>query len=254
MNKTRTLAISDIHGCAEQLKRLLARCGFDPHRDQLVLLGDYVDRGPRSRQAVALVRRLVRESGAIALQGNHDRRFVRVIQGRAHPEELRKFFEKGGAEAIGSYLGPGYKSKIVPERVAEYRARILSCCEEHIRFLEHLQYYYEDDRFIYVHAGLNPDIRNWRQQSVMDYLFIREAFYKHPVRAGKTVVFGHTKAIELHNKPDVWFGGDKIGIDGGCSYGYQLNALEIVDGAVTQVYVEPAAARESRQAAGRRSP
>ncbi|MDG0808023.1 metallophosphoesterase [Cohnella rhizosphaerae] len=253
MKKTRTLAISDIHGCAEQLKRLLDRCGFDANRDQLVLLGDYVDRGPRSRQAVALVRRLVKASGAIALQGNHDRRFVRVIQGKAHPEELRNFFEKGGAEAIGSYLGPNYKSKIVPERVAEYRARILSCCAEHIRFLDRLQYYYEDDGFIYVHAGLNPDIRNWRQQSVMDYLFIREAFYKHPVTAGKTVIFGHTKAIELHNKPDVWFGGDKIGIDGGCSYGYQLNALEIVDGAVSRVYVEPAVT-ESRQTAGRRSP
>ncbi|CAI6087271.1 metallophosphoesterase [Cohnella sp. JJ-181] len=252
MNKTRTLAISDIHGCAEQLKRLLAKCRFDARCDRLVLLGDYVDRGPGSRQAVALVRRLVRESGAIALQGNHDRRFVRVMQGRAHPAEILKFFEKGGAEAIGSYLGAGHASRIVPERVSEYRARIMAGCEDHIRFLEHLPYYYEDDHFIYVHAGLNPEIQDWRQQSVMDYLFIREAFYKHPVTAGKTVVFGHTKAIELHDKPDVWFGGDKIGIDGGCSYGYQLNALEIVDGAVTRVYVEPGT-RTSRAAAGRRS-
>lgn len=253
MNKTRTLAISDIHGCAEQLKRLLARCGFDEGRDQLVLLGDYVDRGPGSRQAVALVRHLVQESGAVALQGNHDRRFVRVVQGRAHPAELRHFFEKGGAEAIGSYIGVRQASRIVPERIGEYRARIMSCCGDHIRFLKHLPYFYEDERFIYVHAGLNPDIRDWRRQSVMDYLFIREAFYKHPVKAGKTVVFGHTKTIELHGKPDVWFGGDKIGIDGGCSYGYQLNALEIMDGSVTRVYVEPGA-RAGRTAVGRRSP
>ncbi|MNQ97777.1 hypothetical protein D3C85_1134390 [compost metagenome] len=43
----------------------------------------------------------------------------------------------------------------------------------------------------------------------------------------KPVVFGHTTTKDIHGKSDVWFDTDKIGIDGGCAYGLQLNLLEI---------------------------
>ena len=54
---------------------------------------------------------------------------------------------------------------------------------------------------------------------------IREPFISSPVTAGKTVVFGHTRTVKLHGQPTVWFGDGKIGIDGGCAFGDQLNAL-----------------------------
>ena len=42
----RTLAVSDIHGCVDEFKQLLDKVNFNAEEDQLVLLGDYVDRGP----------------------------------------------------------------------------------------------------------------------------------------------------------------------------------------------------------------
>ncbi len=75
----RKLMISDIHGCLEQLNELLEVAKYHCNEDQLILLGDYVDRGPRSRETVDRVMELVRHHGAIALKGNHDDRWVDFI-------------------------------------------------------------------------------------------------------------------------------------------------------------------------------
>ncbi|MFD0717639.1 metallophosphoesterase [Paenibacillus sp. GCM10027626] len=238
MVQERTLVISDIHGCDKELEALLQQSGYDAGKDTLLLLGDYVDRGLRSKQAVDLVRRLVLEQGAVALQGNHDQRFVRVMTNKANEEEIEKFFEKGGAETLSSYME--MKAELTLAELEHYKASIMTSHAAHIQFLEGLPYYYEDDHYIYVHAGLNPKFQDWKSQPVKDFLFIRKEFYTHPTQVDKTVIFGHTKTIDIHGVPDVWYGGDKIGIDGGCAFGYQLNCLEIIDGTVNQVFVQPA--------------
>ncbi|MFB9327556.1 metallophosphoesterase family protein [Paenibacillus aurantiacus] len=237
MNKERTLVVSDIHGCDEELRLLLEQMSFRPERDQLVLLGDYVDRGPRSKETVAYVCQLVRQEGALALQGNHDHRFVNVVTGLAALEEKTKFWEKGGAETLSSYYG-----RIVAPSECEEE----TCCRyireryaEDIRFLKDLPMYYEDEHFIYVHAGLNPSYANWKLQPARDFLYIREPFHEAAPKGAKTVVFGHTKTVELHGSPDVWFGSGKIGIDGGCAFGYQLNGVELTGGRVSRVWSQP---------------
>ncbi|MFD1905506.1 metallophosphoesterase [Paenibacillus rhizoplanae] len=61
--------ISDIHGCIEEFNLLLRRAEYDPSRDQLILLGDYVDRGPDSRAVVEQAKRLAEAEGVIVLRG-----------------------------------------------------------------------------------------------------------------------------------------------------------------------------------------
>ncbi len=60
-------------------------------------------------------------------------------------------------------------------------------------------------------------------------IWIREPFYLKPTGLNKKVIFGHTPAMYLHESGDIWFSplNDKIGIDGGCVFGKQLNCLEI---------------------------
>ena len=97
----------------------------------------------------------------------------------------------------------------------------------HIQFLDNLPFYHEDTANIYVHAGLNPHYTNWKEQPEKDFIWIRELFTKQPTVVDKMVVFGHSKTIDIHGSADIWFGKDKIGIDGGCAYGLKLNGLEI---------------------------
>ncbi len=220
--------ISDIHGCIEPLNRMLEEVGFNRSTDRLVLLGDYVDRGPKSKDVVARVMDLVNNDGAIALRGNHDQRLVDLI--RTNDSLIQsKFMEHGGIQTLHSYCDFIGKD-IDKDKLQHARDHISSNYEHHIAFLNELPYYYEDDNHICVHAGLNPHYANWKNQPAYDFMYIKNDFIKAKTRVAKKVIFGHTRAMEIHDSSDVWFDEDKIGIDGGCAYGLQLNCLIYEEG------------------------
>ncbi|MDQ6421758.1 metallophosphoesterase family protein [Paenibacillus sp. LHD-117] len=233
----RMVMISDIHGCIQQLDRLLQLIAFHPKEDQLILLGDYVDRGPNSKETVNKVIELVREQGAIALRGNHDQRLVDLIRNDSHAIRS-KFLQHGGAQTIQSYcdldLDHDVTDEILDQAIETIRVRY----SHHIDFLSDLPLYHEDENHIYVHAGLNPAFANWKEQSEHDFMYIKDPFIRSDFDLGKTVVFGHTRAMAIHGSADVWFGRDKIGIDGGCAYGMQLNGLIYQDEIYKTVRIE----------------
>src|SRR4051812_42629746 len=72
----RILAISDIHGQADALERLLAFANYNPVQDRLFLLGDYIGKGPNSLETLQLVEKYV-QNGAVALRGNHEQRAIK---------------------------------------------------------------------------------------------------------------------------------------------------------------------------------
>lgn len=219
----RTIMISDIHGCLEPLNRLLEAVSYQPNEDRLFLLGDYVDRGPDSREVVDRVMELVEKHGAVALRGNHDQRLVDFARGR-DPEVQAKLLEHGGLATLRSYC-PFVGDQPTDDDLDRARAYLASRYDAHLAFLSELPLYHEDEDHIYVHAGLNPRYADWKTQSDRDFMYIKGEFIRSRTNLPKKVVFGHTVTDEIHDSCDVWFGGDKIGIDGGCAYGEQLNAL-----------------------------
>lgn len=220
---TRTIMISDIHGCIEQLNSLLDLVEFSSSRDQLILLGDYVDRGPKSRETMDKVIDLVANHRALALRGNHDQRLVDLIR-RNDTQIQTRFVEHGGLQTVQSYC-EYIGDEISNEQLQDARLYIEQHYHAHIEFLDSLPLYHEDEYHIYVHAGLNPHYLNWREQPAYDFMYIKNEFIRSKTRVDKKVVFGHTRAVEIHGSSDIWFQEDKIGIDGGCAYGLQLNAL-----------------------------
>lgn len=221
----RTLCISDIHGQYEMFKKLLNKVQFNPAEDKLILLGDYCDRGPKSKEVIELVSLHVNEHGAIALRGNHEELFLNFLDG----SDGHIFFFNGGEATVRSYLHP-YKDGLIHGLYPEIRRFINEKYKHHVDFIRGLPYYHEDEHHIYVHAGINPYYADWKNTPKNEMLWIRERFIECPLDdIEKTVVFGHTPTLHIHKKMDVWFGEGKIGIDGGAAAGIQLNCLVIQD-------------------------
>jgi len=205
----KTYVIGDIHGCYQSLVKLLAKLNPDPASDTIVVLGDFINRGPESAQVVTLLLKLKKEfRNFIALRGNHEQMFLDYLEGT----NQGLFLQVGGTETIKSYgLLPGLDLRTdqpLPE--------------SHTSFLKELLFYWEDEQHIYVHAGLKPGV-HLTQQSPDWLLWVRDQFISSQYDFGKTVIFGHTPFPVPHIESN------KIGIDTGAVYGGSLTCLVLPD-------------------------
>lgn len=238
----RTFAVGDIHGDLAALRAVLAKLPPLDEDDTLVFLGDYLDRGPESRQVIAFVRhQLPKRTPAkiVALRGNHEDGWLRVRQG-GWPEFVIPI-GNGCLATMRSYEEKIHFEGDVPS-VAEMR-RMQDAGffpEDVVTWMKTLPYFYEDAHAIYVHAGLDGEGATWRHPrdgAVKPLLWMREPdFYNR--YEGKPVVFGHTHVKELppelEDRRTPWRRGPLIGIDTGAGRGGPLTAIALPDGEVFQ--------------------
>jgi len=201
MYNKRTFIIGDIHGCLGILKGLMDKIDWDPEKDDLIFLGDYIDRGRDSKGVIDYILGLKKRSQNIqCLMGNHEELFLNYING----DDEGSFLYNGGVSTLTSYYEGGGR-EIDPD---------------HIDFLNSLQLMIELDEYYIVHAGFKPGV-NVADQSVKDTLWIREPFIFSDYDFGKRIIFGHTP----FSSPLVM--DNKIGLDTGAVFGNKLTCLEI---------------------------
>ncbi|WP_436715607.1 metallophosphoesterase family protein [Roseiconus lacunae] len=166
----RRFVIGDIHGCSKALRTLIDTISPTPE-DELVFLGDYVDRGPDSRGVIDQLVDLQSRCQVVALRGNHEIMLCGVAFGD-RPAEM--WLNSGGNATVTSYGG---SLKKIPA--------------SHVKFLRGLLPYYETQNAIFVHANYDPDLPMEAQPDDVRY-------WTHLVRApqphcsGKRVYVGHT--------------------------------------------------------------
>lgn len=174
----RVLAIGDVHGCSFLLDDLLAWVA-PADGDTVVMLGDYVDRGPDSRGVLDRLIRLKREGKRlVCLRGNHE---IMMLAARGGDRgATADWLGCGGLQTLGSY-GPS------PGRTGT----LADVPAGHWEFLEYnLLDYFETGSHIFVHAGVSPGDPLDEQDEIWLYWeFLRDAM-RH--QSGKTVVCGHT--------------------------------------------------------------
>jgi serine/threonine protein phosphatase 1 len=192
ITSTRTIrryAIGDLHGCISQAREALEWCAADAGNDsveaEIILLGDYVDKGPDSRAVIDMLIAGPKDDHVtwIALRGNHDDLLQRVWFDHA-AEQGAAWWEYGGQETMISYGWDPLRHP-VPGHISEYVP------QAHADFLRSLPVMYETDELIFVHAGLRPGV-TVADQSERDLLWIRGAFLDHSHAFGKPVVHGHS--------------------------------------------------------------
>lgn len=209
MTAARRFVVGDVHGCLDELDRLLDRLAPEG-ADTLCFLGDYVDRGPDPR---GVVERLVRLGGegpqCVFLKGNHEDMFLAFMGEEGRYGEA--FLWNGGDATLASYGCEGLSGAAVAQRLPP----------EHRAFLRGLRTHAYLDNYLCVHAGVRPT-RPLAAQSQEDLLWIREDFIAQAHPFPHTVLFGHTPHRDVF--VDLPY---KIGLDTGLVYGNLLSCLEV---------------------------
>lgn len=235
----RTFAIGDIHGELDDLRALFARMPDVGRDDTVVFMGDYVDRGPYSRQVVEVVRGLDRDRGCkvVCLRGNHEDAWLKVID-----EGWAGFVlppGNGCAATMCSYTGD---DPSVPRTMAQNHALLTGAFfpDEVVAWFRELPLWYEDEHAIYVHAGIAPDAlgqyphpRDAEKPTTLLWTRTEKFFREY---RGKRVVVGHTHTMDLpaelstytvDDPTDLWAGPAVVAVDTGCGRGGFLTAVEL---------------------------
>ena len=180
MAKERLLVIGDIHGRLDKLEQLLAQVK-PTQDDELIFLGDYIDRGPDSWGVVKKVKELQEKfPRTVCLMGNHELTFVRSFIGSPGVSELLSMCE---------FDVEGWQRKALYslQRGAEEAPHEVDAA---LRWLAALPLHHESRGVHFAHAGYNPT-KPWEEQEPDDFVWCREIFFRR-YRGEDTWVIGHT--------------------------------------------------------------
>lgn len=210
---SRLLAVSDIHGCFASFYELIIKLIDLKRTDQLVLLGDYIDRGEQSREVIDFIIDLTEKGfDIIALRGNHEQMLLDAYHDQ---EELYLWFMNNGDTTLMSF------------GISDIR----DMKKKYLDFFSGLRFYHSIGDCFFVHAGFNDLLKDplsdayhmiWECRSSYSSLFFD----------GKTIIHGHRPRQPDYVKQLIRNRSQVIPIDTGCVYGPEsgygyLSALDV---------------------------
>jgi serine/threonine protein phosphatase 1 len=222
-------AIGDIHGCLDALLDLEKQIHTDAEQFDgpklMVLLGDYVDRGPKSS---GVLRHLLGipegDFTRIALAGNHESMMLSALEGT----DIGHWLSLGGTETLRSY---GIDHEQFARARARKRREILSSHipNDHLNFLRELPLSLQVLQTVFVHAGIRRHIP-MDEQDARDLLWMRHDLTVAEPDDGLLVVHGHTPVEEVQIFPG------RIAIDTGAFATGRLTAIRLTADLLPKIF------------------
>ncbi len=211
-------AIGDIHGELEMLEDAIAKISTDGGDDAtVVFVGDYVDRGARSREVIDyLINGLSAGKNWICLLGNHDRMFSMFLEESPRRDPRLRIEYSWLHERLGGWqtlLSYSVDIEATPSVVHQQARAAVPAA--HIEFLTSLKYSHQTDDFLFVHAGIRPGVPI-AEQLDEDLIWIRQEFLEDTREHPLVVVHGHTPVPQARHY------GNRVALDTGAGYGRQL--------------------------------
>ncbi|KAE8137037.1 Metallo-dependent phosphatase-like protein [Aspergillus pseudotamarii] len=240
----RLIFIGDVHGCKDELERLLEETSFNPDTDHLIFTGDMINKGPNSVGVVDLARKY----SASCVRGNHEDRVLSLRHNMIAANTINDEFLDDANMHRGQYT----RERKLARQLSDEQADWLDTCPVVLN-VGQIQ---DMGQVVVVHAGLVPGVDLDKQDpySVMNMLTVdldthvpsssfkgtkwTKLFNKHqsllsdslhetfenPESMLTTVIYGHDSKSSLSLKAYT------KGIDTGCFKGGKLTALVIGDG------------------------
>jgi serine/threonine protein phosphatase 1 len=229
-------AIGDVHGRADLLQQLIVQIRADAEslpagtKPQIVFLGDYIDRGLKSKDVIDfLISGTLDDFDPVFLMGNHEEALLKFLQEATFGSQWARF---GGSETLFSYglAPPNQRASLQShEDMAaardawsrvwnEFQVRLPG---DHRAFFQALRSHHIAGDYLFVHAGLRPGL-SLQEQSQRDMLWIRDEFLDDPAEFPHKIVHGHTPMDTVHHDHR------RIGLDTGAFLSGKLTAAKLL--------------------------
>lgn len=201
--RNRLFAIGDIHGCFEKFRTLVEDHILLKKEDQLVLLGDYIDRGSQSKEVVDYIINLQKQGfRLIPLLGNHE---AMLLDAYENGRFLSQWIYNCGFATLESF-GIKYL-KDLPQH--------------YIDFFKSLLPYHSHENFLFVHAGFNDDAVD-PFEDTYHMIWKSRTEYTHPVLAHKTIIHGHSTITLNACMQNILANKPVLNMDTGCVFSEEL--------------------------------
>ena len=202
----KTFVVGDIHGHLRALDSLLDTVPFSPD-DLVIFLGDYVDKGPDTKDVLDRLVSLSSRPNTVFLRGNHDQM---LLDAHLDPTKYAIWESLAGDAPLASY-GPGESSELIDQIPESHWHFLTRTCVD----------FHENERFIFVHGGIRPH-RSPEEEDI-DHLHWLTLSMAQPHWSHRTVICGHSAQV-TGKIADL---GHTICIDTGISKGGFLTCLEL---------------------------
>jgi serine/threonine protein phosphatase 1 len=214
---SRIFVTTDTHGELEKLKDCLQQVNFNNEEDELIHIGDVVDRGPDSYGVVEL---LLSIKNLISIRGNHDEWMLTFINTNKHP--AMGYFEA----TLRSYHKGSGPTLRIPETHKEF-------------FRRQVNYHIDKDNNLFVHAGINPyeflqeqyeDDFYWDRELIRRAMLLEDGEKLMDVNGFKQIFIGHTPTISFKYHPEndkPIYAGQVIDCDTGGCFGGKISLIDI---------------------------
>jgi serine/threonine protein phosphatase 1 len=177
--------IPDIHGCAQTLKALIEDMIQPSKYDHLYFLGDYIDRGPASKEVIDYLMEMQRDDYNLhLLMGNHEEYVLKSYEEELNLKSFLGIKQKNKKKK--EWLTFGGKETMQSFKITDLK----DFPQEYLDWMRSLEYYIELDDFILVHAGLN--FRNedpFEDKDAM--LWVRDYDIKSSKINNRRIIHGH---------------------------------------------------------------
>ena len=221
--------MSDIHGCLNEFTKRLHDLNdlesIKAGKDKLILLGDYIDRGPESYKVLKKIYDIQQEFGSdnvIVLKGNHEEWFLEFLE-KKNKEWL---VEDDNLNTSKTFLTKEQMAELKKLAVKEKAGKVYEFIRQCIRnnhkgllaWMKRLPYYYTTKTQIFVLAGIDEEVGDWWDVGTPDYYFVG----KYPPTFGEfymDIIAGHTATASIVGERefhDVFYDGQShYFVDGG---------------------------------------
>jgi serine/threonine protein phosphatase 1 len=221
-----TYAIGDIHGRQDLFIQMLAKIYDDAmtfdEKPRLVLLGDYIDRGPTSSGVLESIVELKKHDWCdlVVLLGNHEYFLVKFI---LDCKNGARWLDYGGVATLVSYGLTPPKNRHDQSQWDQLLKDMMSAIPRaHLRMLYDAKISFSAGDYLFVHAGVTPGVPVG-QQGPDSMLWIRDEFLSAEQACEYVVVHGHSIKEEPENL--AW----RIGVDTGAYAHGVLTAVRLVE-------------------------